>query len=113
MILDLIESEKVEVRRYEGSHRQDGHYQRKDAEVFRNVACNCQPLTGMELLQVPEGDRSRQHIWMYSRMKLKINDYVVRRGTVFEVHTVEDWTGFCIDHYKSRLVKLDKQNEAI
>lgn len=70
---------------------------------------SAQPLSGFEILQVPEADRTRQILNWFSEIGLQHKDLVVRGGVDFEVQTVEDWTvpGVCVSYFKHRLVKVD------
>lgn len=56
-----------------------------------------QPITGREMMFVPEGERNRryQKTWTDSQVQVKTDtnraDSIVYRGVVFEVFAVEDW----------------------
>jgi hypothetical protein len=70
---------------------------------------NIQPLTGLELLQLAEGDRQREVKKIYTAFALANGDVVTRAdGTRFEVQAVEDWTAFHQPHYKARLVRIEE-----
>ena len=70
---------------------------------------NIQPVSGNEILQVPEGDRTRQLLNIYTATELRHEDVVIRKGIRYEVQLVEDWTmsGDCISYFKVRVVKID------
>lgn len=61
------------------------------------------PLTGRELLLVPEGDRFRLNIWVYTQGDLRDNDVVIHNGMPFEVQTVQNWTSY----RQARAMRLD------
>lgn len=63
------------------------------SETFKDKA-SIQPLTGKDLLRLEEGDRRRQHVWIYTRAELRVGDVVTRKKEKFEVQTVEDWGPF-------------------
>ncbi len=108
----LLKNETITIkRRASGVHR-DGHYRKGDMTTY-SVSVNVQPAVGRDLLQVPEGDRTREHKKIYSKFEIKINDIIIRYGIKYEVQTVSDWKNFCIDHYESVAVKMDNQNEEI
>ena len=71
---------------------------------------NIQPLNGLELQQLPEGDRQRGVHKIYTAYALKNGDIVTRAdGSRHEVQAVEDWTAFSLAHYKARLVRVLEQ----
>lgn len=81
------------------------------APVFTNLTTigSGQPLSGFEILQVPEADRTRETLNWFTEIGLQHKDLVVRGGVDFEVKTVEDWSvpGVCVSYSKHRLVKVD------
>lgn len=71
---------------------------------------NIQPLNGIELQQLPEGDRQRGVHKIYTAYALENGDIVTRAdGSRHEVQAVENWTGFSLAHYKARLVRVLEQ----
>ena len=67
-----------------------------------------QPVSGNELLQVPEGDRNRQVLNVFSqKFEIKKDDIVIRNGDEFEVRTVENWNQLSLSHFFARIVKKD------
>lgn len=72
---------------------------------------NVQPVTGDELLQMPEGDRTRQVLNVFSSLELLREDIVVRKGIEYEVRTDEDWDQSLLklSHFMSRIVRIDVQ----
>ena len=71
-----------------------------------SIKCNVQPITGDELLQLPEGSRTADqfNLFTYSTpKKLVKNDFVIRNGNKYQVQTVEDWGDF----FKCRIVRVD------
>jgi len=75
-----------------------------------SVSGNVQPLSGRELQQLPEGDRERQPLKIYTAFALANGDVVTRGdGIEYEVQAVEDWTKFNQPHYKARLMRIEEQ----
>ena len=67
---------------------------------------NIQPVNGLELQQLPEGDRQRGVHKIYTAYALENSDIVTRAdGSRHEVQAVEDWTAFSLPHFKARLVR--------
>ena len=71
---------------------------------------NIQPMTGIELQQLPEGDREKEVKKIYTAFALQNSDEVTRAGGIqYEVQAVEDWTAFHQPHFKARLVRIEGQ----
>jgi len=86
-----------------GVYRRGKYVESKSFVEFDCEKASVQPLTGKEQLQLPEGDRNRQHLWIYTPFAVKENDVMVRMGTEYEVQVVEDWGSY----RKARGVKID------
>ena len=65
--------------------------------------CNVQPVSGRELLLVPEGDRFKEMYSVWSEGQFKVNDRVVREGANFQVQSVEYWGSYS----RARIVRVD------
>ncbi len=76
------------------------HADRKTDFVIRGLIV---PLTGKELLLVPEGDRYRYNTWVYTQGELRDNDLVIYAGQPFEVQVVTDWGSY----RQARAMRLD------
>ena len=72
---------------------------------------NIQPLSGSELMQLPEGDREKDVQKIYTELELLNGDKLIRdkTGIAYEVQAVKDYTAFKQPHYKARLVRLEEQ----
>lgn len=68
---------------------------------------NAQPINGREILQVPEGDRESDNMWLYTEADIRPNDVVVRQGVQYEVRTAEDWRQQRLRHVRCRMVRRD------
>lgn len=64
----------------------------EDIEIRANV----QPVTGLQLMIVPEADRFKEQYYVYSqdKSKISINDKVIRLGVNFQVQNVEEWGSY-------------------
>lgn len=106
----LLSKETLAVKRQTnfGQYDDDGF---AEIPVFQNLTTlgRAVPLSGFEILQVPEADRTRQVLNWFTLERLEHKDLIVRGGEDFEVQTVEDWSesGECISFFKCRLVKVD------
>jgi hypothetical protein len=80
------------------TRRRSGRYEKgvwvSNDPVTAIFTANVQPITGKELLQVPEGERNREHLAFFTGYKLAVKDEVERDGKVFEIHKVENWGAY-------------------
>lgn len=66
------------------------------------------PITGKELLLLPEGDRFRNNIQIYTQGDIRDNDVVIYMNQPFEVQTVFNW----VEIYRTaRAMRLDVGDE--
>lgn len=75
------------------------------------VLANVQPLNGKEILQLSEGDRTRQTLKIYSDDALPANTIITRNidGLNYEVLKRDHWIFQNIPHYKAIVALLDNQ----
>lgn len=104
----LLRTEKIKVKRIlnDGEYDSDG-YPKKPRFEIREIEGNVQPVTGKELLEVPEGDRERQIFNVFSKEKLNPNDIVIRNNIEYEVRLNEDWNQGRAAHNFARIIKKD------
>jgi hypothetical protein len=74
-----------------------GVYQEGATQSFVLTGC-VQPLGSRDLLRLPEGERSRERVKLYTTTELRVataggslSDRVVYRGATYEVESVEPW----------------------
>lgn len=70
------------------------------------VTANVQPMSGKDLMLVPEGDRSKDQYWVYATpaaMALQLNDKIHRKGVVYQVQSVQGWECY----YQARIMAID------
>lgn len=76
----------------------EGVYQECSTTTL-NVMATVQPLSGKDLMLLPEGERSKESIRIYSDVELfTVNlisqrkaDLITYRGKMYEVHSVKRW----------------------
>lgn len=62
-----------------------------------NLVCNVQPLSGRDLLLLPEGQRfvDQFYVWSNQRdMALDTGDLVLRDGKTYQCQSTEDWGSY-------------------
>jgi len=111
-MIDLLTNETVTIRRYGAGSYSDGYYTRPPATTV-SIRAAIQPLDGRELLQLPEGDRLKDHRVIFSRSYIQPGDIVEYMDTLYEIVEVEDWSRYCIFHYRAIMRRLDIQDEQL
>lgn len=106
--MSLIDKAEYEVER-PGAVSHSGGVSSNAASTYFTIKGNAQPLNGNELLQLPEGDRQRQNMKLYTKTELKANDLVtIDSGKAFEVQNDQNWTRQNrLQHYKLRIMRVD------
>lgn len=80
------------VKRYKGDIYDEvtGLTRSRESDKFP-ARGSIQPLSGHEILQLPEGDREKKHLWVYTEFELKIDDVITHKSQEFETRFVECW----------------------
>jgi len=74
------------------------------------VQANVQPLTGLDLMRVPELDRHLERFWVYTNEKvqpLQLNDRIQRVGVNYQVERIETWGNPPHGYQKAQIVRID------
>jgi hypothetical protein len=104
-----LDIEAITITRTAAGTYTDGRYVPGSSQDL-DARGNIQPLSGIELQQLPEGDRQKEVKKIYTAFALQNSDVVTRQdGIQYEVQAVEDWTAFNQPHYKARLVRIEGQ----
>jgi hypothetical protein len=82
-------------------HYVEGRWERGAVETF-SILASMQPVTGLNLVRLPEGQRTREHVTIFTETKLQTADarigvpadVVSWNGFSYEVQTVEAWDSF-------------------
>lgn len=72
---------------------------------------NVQPMNSKDLLLVPEANRTKEQLWIYTEQNEKtpkLNDNIKRGDGNFQVQSVENWGTYS----KLRLMRIDVGNQA-
>lgn len=80
-----------------------------DADII--IKCSVQPLSGRELMNLPEGRRNRESFNLFTSTKLNTvedrnPDKIVVLGDTYEVVNCERWRNQIISHYKAVIQKI-------
>jgi hypothetical protein len=108
MISRLLRYEALTLKRNsnEGTYGNDG-FPMSPYWVTSTIRGNVQPLTGHQRLQLPEGERAQDQMWLFTSDTVEIDDIVVRNEIQYEVKTVEDWRQQRLSHLRCRMVRKD------
>ena len=110
--MNLLKNEAIQVNREgSGGDYVDGHRVSAADDTFKGEG-SIQPLNGKEILQLPESDRVRQAVKIYTSLSMEVNDKMIRisDNAEFEVHSVENWGVFnMLQHYKVTALLKDVQ----
>lgn len=69
------------------------------------LRCNVQPLTGPDLLLLPEGDRFNDQMWLWTNepQNIDVGDLVTRQGLTYQVQESQPWGTYT----RARIVLVD------
>lgn len=113
----LKKDEVLEIHRQGPTAYIDGKPQKRFPPPFQVIA-NVQPMSGRDLLMVPEHDRQKEQYWLFLDNKqfvedmglelrgpsmLKLNDRVVRLSVNYQVQSVENWGSYS----RVRIMRID------
>lgn len=111
---DLLKNETVSIRRGSAGRYVKGFYVPGKDTTF-SIKASVQPLVGDELLQLPESDRRREWLEVFSESEMKPDDIMIRRCVEYEVRSVEPWNDFDgfgdLNHYAAKVARIDNQKE--
>lgn len=100
--LQLMKYETLEVHRHGPTQYVDGKPIRPPVTVF-SIRGNVQPLSGRELLLVPEADRFLEQYFVWTFNDVQVSDIVKRCGANYHVQNVEAWGRY----NKARIMRVD------
>ena len=83
----------------------DGKPVSRHAHAFE-IICNVQPLSGRDLMLVPEGDRYSNSLWVYMQngdVALDAGNLILREGIWYQVQSSENWGSYT----RSRIMEVD------
>lgn len=69
------------------------------------IKCNVQPVSGFELLIMPEADRFKEQYWVWTETTdiHLLKDKVTRNGVIFQVQQLKPWGTYL----QFRMVRVD------
>ena len=105
----LLETEEITITRVAPGIYNKGQYEEGAETVTPDGLVNIQPITGQELLQLPESNREKVELTIYSKTEIKNGDRITREidGFNYEVLNLRNWTAFNLKHFKGMLQKAN------
>lgn len=112
--MSLLTRDTFIILRREQKPPKDGHWVKGDLTTIENLKGNIQPLSGYEVLQMPEGDRTKRIRKLFSPdARILPDDIIVFEDFKYEVQSLSDWKGENLTHVSCKLVALENQDEEI
>ncbi len=109
----ISRGKEIEVIRRKPGEFENGFFVEGQVDKRFLVRASVQPLSGMERLQVPEGDRNREHINIFTKDDIRVDDTIIYNCREFEVQRIDDWEdqGLNITHRRcvAMLKDVNKQ----
>lgn len=90
----LRNAEMLTIRRREAGKFYKGRWKSSNRFEEFEALCSFQPVSGRETMQLPEGDRTKSHVKVYTEFALKRDDIIERNGEEFEVQILNNWGTF-------------------
>jgi len=99
-------TDKIEVTTYIDSKYVKGVWT-KGLETKKTLDAFVHPCSGKDLLSLPEGERVKQTLKIYTDKKLKDSDIICIREEKYKIYNVENWVG-SLPCFHSVGVKIEK-----
>lgn len=104
----------ISVKRYPAAAMAKGRYQAVTPTTFTIVA-SIQPMGGDEILMLPEGDREKEVLSLFTETELRVadqdnkteSDRVAWEGSDYEVIKVRPWKMGALDHYECVIARVN------
>lgn len=106
--MTLLKNETITITRKSTGSYENGHYV-EGAGTNSSIQANVQPLSGSQILQLPEADRKKESLSILTESEVRINDIVTRGGKTYEVQRVEDFNNQPIPHYEGIMLLIEGQ----
>lgn len=113
-LIDNFKTDEITIKRYDTGAYNNGVYVPGAITEF-TVNAVVMPLTGKELLNLPEAQRTKRALRVYTDIQLVTADDVNNKKAdrfdhqerEYEIQKNEDWTRTDIEHYKSIAIEVD------
>ena len=104
----LLNNTAITISRKADSTYVNGHPV-DEAETNPEIKANVQPLSGDEILQLPEADRQKDVKKLFSTSEILVNDIVPYNSKNYEVQKVRDFSDHRLPHYKAIMYLVEGQ----
>ena len=106
--MSLMENESLTLKRRASGSYVSGHYV-QGSESTSTIYANVQPLSGEQILQLPEADRKKEGYSLFSEDEMRVNDIIVRDSKNYEIQTVYPYQNQPIPHYEGVMIIIEGQ----
>ncbi len=106
--MSLLKIETITLTRKAAGTYVNGHYV-EGAGASSSIEANVQPLTGNEVLQLPEADRYRESWKVFSSSEIRVDDVITRSGKTYVVGPVKDYSVHSLPHYEAIMLLIEGQ----
>jgi len=110
-VLGTFQTGTYQVTRRAETTTADGRAQQASPSIL-TVDAVVMPLTGSDLQRLPEGERGSERRKVITKTPLKDvaePDQISIENVMYEVETIESWTGFGDDFYKAIVRKVGER----
>ncbi|MCK5603481.1 hypothetical protein KAR91_16470 [Candidatus Pacearchaeota archaeon] len=115
MPVDIIKENQITVTRQNAGSFVSGTWVQGVSLGAFEMTCSIQPLSGKDLMNLPEAQRTKRTKKVFSECELKTADLATQKpadrftfgGITYEVHNVLDYTDNNITHYEVIGVEID------
>jgi len=90
----IKDGEKITIRRRESGRYYKGRWRTSNRYEEFEAQASFQPMSGRETMQLPEGDRLKSHVKVYTKFNLKRDDIIERGEEEYEVQVLLNWGTF-------------------
>lgn len=106
--MTLLRNETLTITRKATGSYVNGHYV-EGAGTNNSIQANVQPLSGSQILQLPEADRQKESWAVLTESEIRVNDIVTRNSKTYEVQRVEDYNNQPNPHYEGIMLLIEGQ----
>lgn len=104
--MSFLRTESLTIKRKAAGSYVNGHFVAGDESTI-SIDADVRPLTGIQILQLPEADRKRESYNLYTESEIKVNDIVVRDSKEYEIQKVLGYPYEPIPHYEGVMLLVE------
>lgn len=114
-MIKAFKTDEIKIKRYEQGRYVRGKFIEEGFKIIK-VKANVQPMQPTELINLPESQRTKEGIKIYTDEILKTADedkmtkadLVEWQDKEYEIHQIYDWSHSFLPYFKATAIKKDK-----